>query len=234
MTLDLPSRAAPPLSPAVEVLLAHERAIVPQPEPVRQRALARAREALLPAKVVRYTPRAAWSPVRRLLFGAAAGVSLMAGAAAAYQMLRRPEPPQPAGPEATRAVRPASVAPPSREPAPQPIPAPEATPGPAPEASRRATASGKPDAPPEELRLLVRARRANTRGDYLGVLAIAAEHERRHPTGRLSEEREALRIKALVGLKRGSEARQVAGKFRRQFPRSVLLHKIDDMLASLR
>jgi hypothetical protein len=38
----------------------------------------------------------------------------------------------------------------------------------------------------------------------------------------------------LVGLRRGGEARQVAANFRRQFPRSVLLHKIDDMLASLR
>ena len=233
MTLELSSRTSPPLSPAIEALLAHERAIVPQPEMVRARALARAREALLPAQVVRYTPRAAWSPVRRLLFGAAAGVSLMAGAAAAYQMLRRPEPPQPAGPETTRAVRPASVAPPSAEPAPEPMAASASSPE-ASEPSRRATTSSKPDAPPEELRLLVRARRADARGDYLAVLTIAAEHDRRHPTGRLSEEREALRIKALVGLKRGSEARQVAGKFRRQFPRSVLLHKIDDMLASLR
>lgn len=234
MMLDLPSRPLPSLSPAIEALLVHERDIVPQPGMVRARALARAREALRPAEVVRYTPRPAWSPVRRLLFGAAAGVSLMAGAAAAYQMLRRPEPFQPSGPEATRAVRPASVAPSSAESAPEPIPAPKASSPETSEPSLRARASGKPDAPPEELRLLVRARRADARGDYLAVLAIAAEHERRHPTGRLSEEREALRIKALVGVKRGSEARQAAGKFRRQFPRSVLLHKIDDMLASLR
>jgi hypothetical protein len=99
-------------------------------------------------------------------------------------------------------------------------------------ASHRLT--GKHLIAPEELRLLDRARRADARGDYPGVLAIAAEHARNHPTGRLAEEREVLRVKSLVGLGRGGEARQVAADFRRQFPRSVLRHKIEDMLASIR
>ena len=244
MTGNDTSRTPPPLSPAVEALLAHERVIVPQPEMVRARALARARASLC-EDVVLFPRRRTSSPMRRLLFAAAAGVVLMAGAAAAYQMLRRPEPAQPPSPPTTQAMRPAPATLPSTEPAPEPITAPEIAPeqvvpaagdgaAKASVPSRRGTLGGKRDAPPEELRLLVRARRADARGDYLGVLAIAAEHERSHPGGRLAEEREALRVKALVGLGRGGEARQVAGKFRRQFPRSVLLHKIDDMLSSLR
>jgi hypothetical protein len=82
--------------------------------------------------------------------------------------------------------------------------------------------------------LLVRARQADARQEYLSVLSVLAEHERRHPAGRLTEEREVLRVKALVGLGRGGEARKVAARFRRDFPRSVLLRKIEDMLVSLR
>jgi hypothetical protein len=80
---------------------------------------------------------------------------------------------------------------------------------------------------------LTRARQSDTRGDYIDVLAVVAEHEHSYPAGRLSEEREVLRVKALVGLGRGDEARHAAAKFRRQFPRSVLLQTIDEMLASL-
>jgi hypothetical protein len=83
----------------------------------------------------------------------------------------------------------------------------------------------------EELRLLDRARQADARADYAGVLGIAAEHERRYPSGRLAEEREVLRVRALVGLGRSGEARQTASRFRHEFPRSVLLRKVDDMLA---
>jgi hypothetical protein len=86
----------------------------------------------------------------------------------------------------------------------------------------------------EELQLLDRARQADARGEYAAVLAIATAHERRFPGGRLAEEREVLRVKALVGLGRSNEAGEVAVRFRRHFPRSVLLPKIDDMLASLR
>ena len=38
--------------------------------------------------------------------------------------------------------------------------------------------------------------------------------------------------KALVGLGRTDQARRTAARFRRQFPKSVLLHKVDEMLAS--
>jgi hypothetical protein len=82
----------------------------------------------------------------------------------------------------------------------------------------------------EEIKLLSRARRADARGDYPQVLLVLSEHERGFPAGRLSEEREVLRVKALVGLGRAEEARRAAARFRRQFPRSVLLHTVDAML----
>ena len=99
--------------------------------------------------------------------------------------------------------------------------------------SRRTVPTGRHDDGPEEIQLLNHARQSDARGDYASVLAIVTEHERSHPAGRLSEEREVLRVKALVGLGHGGDARHAAAKFRRQFPRSVLLQKIDDMLASL-
>jgi hypothetical protein len=92
--------------------------------------------------------------------------------------------------------------------------------------------TGKREGGPAELQLLIRARQSDAQGDYAEVLAVVADHERRYPAGRLSEEREVLRVKALVGLGRASESRQAAAKFRREFPRSVLLQKIEDLLAS--
>jgi hypothetical protein len=98
----------------------------------------------------------------------------------------------------------------------------------------RGILTGKSQARLEELRLLVRARKADARGEYLSVLSVLAEHERGFPSGRLSEEREVLRVKAMVGLGRTGEARQVGANFRRQFPQSVLLHKVDEMLSAPR
>ena len=239
-------RTPPPLSPSVEALLEHERIIDPQPEMVRTRAIARAREALCQAAVVPLSLRRTASPVRRLFYAAAAGVVFMAGAAAAYQMLRQPESPRTPTPEdgSRAAARKPTPLPPAVTP-PESLPAPEASAAPqvpvapalAPRTSglgRRPGLSGKRESRLEELRLLDRARRSDARGDYAVVLTVLAEHERSYPAGRLSEEREVLRVKALVGLGRGNEARQVASNFRRQFPRSVLLRKIQDMLASLR
>jgi hypothetical protein len=235
-------RTPPPLPPAIESMLAHERELAPTPEMVRARALARARESLREADLVVRAPRMAPSRFRQMLFAAAASILLLAGAAAAYQMLRQPEPssPSPTGTRgSTRAAASHRAAP-----TPEPVVAPEAVPepvGPGAGAASDKTSvpshrafAGKHPIAPEELRLLDRARRADARADYLGVLAVAVEHERKHPTGRLAEEREVLRVKALVGLGRGGEARQVAANFRNQFPRSVLRHKIEDMLASLR
>jgi hypothetical protein len=237
------NRTPPPLSAAIDALLAHERVVMPQPEIVRARALARAREALRAADEVAFTPRKVSSPVRRLLFAAAAGVAFMAGAAAAYQRLWRPEPTPPASVVEPPRPRHALLAPPAAELAPEPPPVPDEVAPIAPavsavspraaRSSHRIRLAGRNEDGQKELLLLVEARRADARGDFLSALTVLAEHERSYPAGRLSEEREVLHVKALVGLGRGAEARQVAANFRRQFPRSVLRHKIEDMLTTL-
>ena len=76
------------------------------------------------------------------------------------------------------------------------------------------------------------ARAAVARGDFTAALSPITEHARRFKNGRLVEEREALRVKALVGLGRGEEARHAAAAFRARFPRSVLLPAVGQMPVS--
>ena len=241
-------RMPPPLPPSVEALLVHERAPLSQPEIVRARILARAREALRAAPTVPLSPRGTTVSSRRFLFAAAAAITLLAGVAAAYQMLGRPTPPTPHKLGPARATAQIPVEPPSTATEPTlkraeaTVPTPAATPLPTADPGRRSLTaskrasrqSGGREGWMEELQLLGRARQSDAHDNYPEVLALVAEHERTYPDGRLAEEREVLRVKALVGLGRGGEARRAAVKFRRQFPRSVLLPKIEDMLASLR
>src|SRR6185436_14136722 len=80
-----------------------------------------------------------------------------------------------------------------------------------------------------ELGLLSPARAAVARGDFAAALPPIGEHARRFSNGRLAEEREALRIKALSGLGRSSEARRAASAFQARFPQSVLLPAVTQM-----
>ena len=114
----------------------------------------------------------------------------------------------------------------------QPVPAPEPQ-NPVPVRLARVGSARRSPGSTDEIRLLSRARDYDARGDYDQVLDLAVEHEQSHPAGHLAEEREALRVKALVGTGQANEARKVGEKFRRRFPRSVLLSKVDQMLASL-
>jgi len=77
-----------------------------------------------------------------------------------------------------------------------------------------------------ELKVLQPARAAVARDDFLSALAAIAEHERRFPEGQLAEEREALRVQALLGLQRTEEASRAAAAFRERFPGSVLLSRM--------
>jgi len=85
------------------------------------------------------------------------------------------------------------------------------------------------DASRAELLLLRPARAAVAREDFAAALPPIAEHARRFKDGRLAEEREALRVKALVGLGRTDEARRAAAAFRAHFPHSVLLPAVGQM-----
>lgn len=89
-------------------------------------------------------------------------------------------------------------------------------------------ASAKPAAgeSTRELAMLQLAQRAVARRQFGAALARIAEHQRAFPSGALSEEREALRIKALVGLGKAGEARQAAGDFQKKFPNSALQGRI--------
>lgn len=77
-----------------------------------------------------------------------------------------------------------------------------------------------------ELRLLQRAQAAYASSHFADALALAAEHRRRFPRGRLTEEREALRVRALSRAGRTDEADRAAKAFAERFPRSVLLPRL--------
>jgi hypothetical protein len=227
------------LSPSVEALVAHERLPPPQPADVRARLLSRAEEATLQGPPPPPSPRGAPTGIAQPLLVSSAVVAAGIVAALYFTGPATPSAPPRAG---------ASVA--SATPAGVPAhAAPVAVSSPAPEAPLSATpptavaetsasplrpaASSRREAGLEEIELLSRARHADARGDYAGVLSTTAEHERLYPSGRLSEEREVLRVKALVKLGRADPARRAAAKFHRRFPESVLLHKVDEMLASM-
>jgi hypothetical protein len=242
MKADQLVRMAPGFCPAVEALLDHERSIVPQVAIVRARALARARAALgecdwalLPGPGRR---------LRRLFVAAAASVALLASAAAAFQLTRASSSwPLPTGAPVSQAMRYAQAAPTASAAEASPPPAQKAAPAPSTPATStapaKASAPSRPTSQPakddgvlDELRLLERAQKSDARGDFAAVLAITTDLERRYSAGRLREERDVLRLRALVGLGKSSEARSLATRFRRDFPRSVLLPKLDEMLAA--
>jgi hypothetical protein len=77
-----------------------------------------------------------------------------------------------------------------------------------------------------ELELMRSAHTAFAARDYANALLLAGEHARRFPKGLLSEEREALRIRCLMGSGRTSEARRSVASFAKRFPRSVLLERL--------
>lgn len=74
----------------------------------------------------------------------------------------------------------------------------------------------------DERRLLEAARRDLRETAYARALSAVDEHGRRFPHGQLAEERESLRVHALVGAGRKEEAARAASEFHRTFPRSPL------------
>ena len=218
-------RSPPPLSHEVRMLIDHERQIPVLTEPVRARALARARAALVAGigrRAVAPAPRPRWAAVAAAvcIVGAAAG-------AAAYQIrahFAALASPRAAAPVETLAPRPAPAVSSARTSEASAAPAPARAPG-SPTLSRA-------DASRAELRLLRQARAAVAGEDYADALPLISEHARRFRQGRLAEEREALRVKALAGLGRTDDARRAAAAFRARFPRSVLLPAVSQMPAA--
>ena len=223
--------ALEPLSAESESLLAKERNFSEERAELRARVMARARAALrdLPAA----STRSFWQRRVPLLVAAALVLGFAAAAIAARQELRgakdSPSVPPPAGaahPAPARGVEPRSpVAGPTNPPTASPFVPEQGAVAPAP---RRSAAADANDADALELGLLQRARAAVAAGEFSAALQSIAEHQRRFPAGRLREEREALRIKALAGLGRDDEARRAAERFRERFPRSVLSSRIEE------
>ncbi|HEY1536301.1 MAG TPA: hypothetical protein VGF76_19915 [Polyangiaceae bacterium] len=215
-----------PLSPSMEALLDSVRTLDSEPAELRRRALARARAA---ASVSALAPRA------RLRFGglglklAAAFVVVAAVVSAATIRIRAGHEPEPSA-VAPKAAAPdaLSIAAPPALPTAQPV---AADSGPALDdnTSRPAPAvSAHParERYAQELKVLQPARAAVARGDFSSALSSIAEHQRRFPDGQLSEEREALRVQALSGLGRTDEATRAAIAFRKRFPGSVLISRM--------
>jgi hypothetical protein len=230
------SRRDEPLSPKIRALLDQEREVPPVPVTVRARALTRARAALATGSVV--TRRAPPAPPSRLRWAAGFALACTASAAvaaAAYEIHARWGTPAEQAP--ATAPRPAPRAAPIAAPPAAPEPAPAAVNAdvrPAPAHAPATHAMSKADAARAELRLLRQARAAVARQHFAAALPPIAEHTRRFKDGRLVEEREALRVKALAGLGRKDEARRAAAAFEARFPRSVLLPAVSKMPAAER
>jgi hypothetical protein len=84
-----------------------------------------------------------------------------------------------------------------------------------------------------ERELLDRARAAFAAGDPAATLAAVDLHAKKFPDGRLEEEREALAVKALVGVGRYEEARLRGARFRSRFPGSFLSPAIEEVLRTI-
>jgi hypothetical protein len=226
----------PPLSPRARALLAAERG-QKESEALKARAVERA-QAVLDGE--RWSGIALRQEEGRKLFGLrsrAARVALLAAAAMAFAGLavagarlvwREPE-------VTTRlpapVERPSSVTPRARSVGARGLAASDAVVNPsaespapsAPAAPQRAHLSA-PRQYEVELGLLEPARASMARGEYNAALGAIAQHQREYPNGQLTQEREALRVRALWGLGQRPAAEAAAARFRKRYPRSGLLN----------
>jgi hypothetical protein len=224
------------LDPELEAFLKHRTVEKRVPPEIRARALARARatlgpgEAMVPGPV---PPLQAPAPMPvasghgRLRIALAVSVALAGVAVGAVAALRvgrvhppeiisLPSPPPVPSPPVTK------VGGPSREP-----PTPDVKRGGAANPPRPARPGPKEDPFTAELELLQRAQVAYTRREFSLALALIADHARRFPRGHLAEQREALRVRSLLGSGRADEAHRAAAAFAVRFPRSVLLPQVE-------
>lgn len=196
------------------------------------------------------------APAAGKLLVAKIAVGVIAAAAVGTSVhfaLRRPAAPAHVPPAAARhVVPPSAVAPapvadltgappavPRISPAPVAAP-PVATPAPvaapAPFMTTRVHRPARLEPPGDDLaaeRVLVdHARSALAGGDAAGALEALSQHAQRFPNGQLTEEREALRIRALSRTD-GAAARARAAEFRARFPHSIFRPAVDATIQSL-
>jgi hypothetical protein len=87
--------------------------------------------------------------------------------------------------------------------------------------TRSSFASAPSDSLPEEVRLLSRAEQQLGAGRADEALRTLGEHERRFPSGALTEERLAARVQSLCALGRLAEAKADLTKLTRSYPQSA-------------
>jgi hypothetical protein len=214
---------------AMKALLGYSSTVHPLPDVVRERVIERARSYVASASEssVSTTPVMSVGPSwQRIAAAAAAFLALVAaGAVAAFRghvpleqaIARRSASAAVSLPDArARDVRSISLLPPAE-------PTIRTT-------EPRASSPRLRESYAPELRLLGRAHLAYARADYAAALALLLEHSRRFPMGRLAEERDALRVRALVASGRRIEARRAADAFDKRFPRSVLRPRVEETL----
>ena len=84
---------------------------------------------------------------------------------------------------------------------------------------------------PSQADLLAKAWQALARKDTAATLKILDDDRRLHPDGALSEEREAMRVQALLAADRKPDARTHAEQFLARWPKSVHRHVMEKALA---
>jgi hypothetical protein len=219
----------PPRDSELEALLEQGRVIRPLPDVVRARSLTRARATVATATVLLPEPMP-MVRMRLLPIAIAAGLALVVGATVAVAALRSQSPRshQPVPATSPRVLPPERV---SAINLPE-LPSEDSTsgqlaaaqgPSPTKQARRTGRLPTALESDTAELELLQRAQTAYVRRDFSGALALVAEHGRRFPNGRLTEEREALRVRLLASSGRDDEANRAAAAFANRFPRSALL-----------
>jgi hypothetical protein len=82
----------------------------------------------------------------------------------------------------------------------------------------------------EEYRLIDTAHSAVSSGQFERALSLIDAHADRFPRGQLAQQRERLRIEALVATRRIDEARSAAARFRQQFPNGILRPSVERAL----
>jgi len=217
-------RRDPSYDSDVEALLERGRIIVPVPDVVRARSLARARAIMGVAVALPPKPMLAWWR-RGLPLAAAASVALVVSTASALvafriRAVKDPAPPAPPMSPASAASAPIPMLVQLPPVAVDPLPSPAAHP------QRLVRQVPSLESYAAELDLLQRTQVAYAGHDFSGALALVAEHGRRFPNGRLAEEREALRIRSLVAAGRTAEANRAAASFADRFPRSAMLPRL--------
>jgi hypothetical protein len=145
--------------------------------------------------------------------------------------------PAPASPEA---AWPVANAVPAQSTTEVPSSAPAPVPSAAPVSPARSHAESGRSAPPvrtsqlaAERMLLDEARAGLVQGEPERALDRLELHRKRYPTGMLDEERDAMAVEALVGMKRYDSARSAAQAFRVRTPRSMFLPTVESAIASI-